>query len=60
MQEHIGGITIVVTHQLSTIFRTADVITMFYEGRILDTGTPEEMTHSENETVRNFLEGKVT
>lgn len=60
LQKHTGGISIVVTHQLSTIFRTADVITMFYEGRVLDTGTPEEMKQSENETVRNFLEGKVS
>jgi phospholipid/cholesterol/gamma-HCH transport system ATP-binding protein len=60
MQELTGGISIVVTHQLSTIFRTADVITMFYEGQILDTGSPDEMKLSSNETVRNFLEGKVS
>lgn len=60
MQKHIGGISIVVTHQLSTIFRTSDVVTMFYEGRVLDTGTAEEMKQSSNETVRNFLEGTVS
>lgn len=60
LQQRIGGISIVVTHQLSTIFRTADLIAMFYQGRILDTGTPDEMKQSSNEIVRNFLEGKVT
>lgn len=60
LQKRIGGISIVVTHQLSTIFRTADMITMFYEGRILDSGTSEQMKASSNEIVRNFLEGKVT
>lgn len=60
LQERIGGISIVVTHQLSTIFRTADLITMFYEGKVLDSGPPEQMKQSENDTVRNFLEGKVT
>jgi phospholipid/cholesterol/gamma-HCH transport system ATP-binding protein len=59
LQERTRGISIVVTHQLSTIFRTADLITMFYEGKILDTGTVEQMKTSSNETVRNFLEGKV-
>ena len=59
LQKKIGGISIVVTHQLSTIFRTADVIAMFYEGQVLDTGTVDEMKNSKNETVRNFLEGKV-
>lgn len=60
MQTFIGGISIVVTHQLSTIFRTADLVTMFYEGQILDSGTPDDMKQSSNETVRNFLEGKVS
>lgn len=60
LQKHISGISIVVTHQLSTIFRTADLITMFYEGQILDSGTPDEMKHSQNQIVRNFLEGTVT
>ena len=59
LQKHISGISIVVTHQLSTIFRTADLITMFYEGQILDSGTPDEMRHSQNQIVRNFLEGTV-
>lgn len=59
LQQRTGGISIVVTHQLSTIFRTADLITMFYEGKILDTGTVEQMKNSNNEIVRNFLEGKV-
>jgi phospholipid/cholesterol/gamma-HCH transport system ATP-binding protein len=59
LQKRVGGISIVVTHQLSTIFRTADMIAMFYEGRILDSGTVEQMKNSANETVRNFLEGKV-
>ncbi len=60
IQERTGGISIVVTHQLSTIFRTADHIVMFYEGRVLDQGDPESMKHSDNLTVRNFLEGKIT
>ena len=60
IQEMTGGISIVVTHQLSTIFRTADQIIMFYEGRVLDQGTPEAMKNSTNTTVRNFLEGKIT
>lgn len=60
LQDQIGGISIVVTHQLSTIFGTADRIVMFYEGRVLGSGTPDEMKNSQNDTIRNFLEGKVT
>lgn len=60
LQDLTGGISIVVTHQISTIFRTADQIIMFYEGQVLDQGTPEAMKNSSNLTVRNFLEGKIT
>ena len=60
LQELTGGISIVVTHQLSTVFRTADQIIMFYEGQVLEQGTPDAMRNSSNLTVRNFLEGKIT
>jgi phospholipid/cholesterol/gamma-HCH transport system ATP-binding protein len=60
LQDLTGGISIVVTHQISTIFRTADQIIMFYEGQVLDQGTPDEMKNSSNLTVRNFLEGKIS
>lgn len=54
-----GATSIVVTHQLSTIFRTADQIVMFYGGRVLAAGTPDEFRNSDNPTVRNFIEGRV-
>lgn len=60
LQDLTGGISIVVTHQISTIFRTADQIIMFYEGQVLGQGTPEAMKNSSNLTIRNFLEGKIT
>lgn len=60
LQELTGGISIVVTHQLSTIFRTADQIIMFYEGQVLGQGTPDAMKNASNLTIRNFLEGKIT
>lgn len=59
LQRQSGGISIVVTHQLSTIFRASDTIAMFYEGRVLETGTPEEMKNSSNKLVTDFLEGNV-
>ncbi len=60
LQDLTGGISIVVTHQISTIFRTADQIIMFYEGQVLGQGTPDAMKNSSNLTIRNFLEGKIT
>ncbi|UCD58939.1 MAG: ABC transporter ATP-binding protein [Candidatus Hydrogenedentota bacterium] len=48
---------VVVTHELSSTFTIADRITMFHEGRILFSGTSTEMRSSDNELVRQFLEG---
>jgi phospholipid/cholesterol/gamma-HCH transport system ATP-binding protein len=54
-----GATSIVVTHQLSTIFRTAARIVMLFEGRVLGEGTPDELKDSENATIRGFLRGEV-
>ncbi|MBM3269656.1 MAG: ABC transporter ATP-binding protein [Candidatus Sericytochromatia bacterium] len=54
-----GATSIVVTHQLSTIFRTAARIVMLFEGRVLGEGSPEELRDSPNPTIRGFLRGEV-
>lgn len=53
-----GATSVVVTHQLSTIFRTADRIIMLHQGRVLQSGTPEEMKASTNPLVSGFLRGE--
>jgi phospholipid/cholesterol/gamma-HCH transport system ATP-binding protein len=57
--ESTGATSIIVTHQLSTIFRTASRIVMLFEGRVLGEGTPDELKDSENPTIRGFLRGEV-
>ncbi len=52
-----GATSVVVTHQLSTIFRTADRITMLHAGRVMESGTPTEMKASRNPLVSGFLAG---
>lgn len=47
--------SIVVTHQMSTIQRTADRIIMLYQGRIVFEGTPKEMLSTDNEYARQFV-----
>lgn len=53
-----GATAIVVTHQLSTIFRTADRISMLHQGQVVGEGTPDEMRHSANPLIRDFLDGR--
>ena len=47
--------SIVVTHQMSTIKRTADRVLMIYQGRKVFEGTPEEMLTSGNDYTRQFV-----
>lgn len=54
-----GATSIVVTHQHSTIF-CGDMITMLYQGKVVGTGTPDEMRATQIPLIRNFLDGIVT
>ena len=47
--------SVIVTHQLSTIFRTSDRIVMLHEGRFISCGSPDEARKSKNKIVRDFL-----
>ena len=59
IQRKSGVTSVIVTHQHSTIFRNGDIITMFYKGKIYATGTPDEIKNSNDELVRDFIEGKI-
>ena len=47
--------SIVVTHQMSTIKRTADRVLMIYQGKKVFKGTPEEMLTKGNDYTRQFV-----
>ncbi len=49
--------TIIVTHQLSTIFRTSDRIVMLDKGKLIEAGTVEEARNSRNPVILNFIKG---
>jgi len=48
--------SIIVTHQLTTIFRCADRIIMLHEGQTIDCGTVEETKRSTVPVVKKFIE----
>ncbi len=60
IQVDMGITSIIVTHQHSTIFNCADIITMFHKGRIYKSGLPEEFETSDDELIKNFIEGKIS
>lgn len=47
--------SIVVTHQMSTIMRTADRVIMLYQGKTVFEGAPKEMLSSDNEYAKQFV-----
>lgn len=55
LKDETKAASIVVTHQMSTIQRTADRVIMLYQGRIVFEGTPEEMLSTNNEYARQFV-----
>jgi phospholipid/cholesterol/gamma-HCH transport system ATP-binding protein len=50
--------SVVVTHDMASVFRIADRIVMFHQGNIVQIGTPEEIRHSSNPLVRQFITGE--
>lgn len=55
LKEETNAASIVVTHQMSTITRTANKLIMLYDGRIVFAGTPEEMLKQDNEYTKQFV-----
>ena len=51
--------SIVVTHDMVSAYQVADRIVMLHYGKILFTGTPEEIKKTELPTVKQFVEGSV-
>ncbi|MCI5888206.1 MAG: ATP-binding cassette domain-containing protein [Brachyspira sp.] len=55
LKEETNAASIVVTHQMSTITRTANKVIMLYGGRIVFNGTPEEMLRQDNPYTKQFV-----
>lgn len=49
--------SIAVTHDIVSAYKIADRIAMLYEGKIIFVGTPEEVKHTDNPVVKQFIEG---
>lgn len=58
MRNKLGVTSVVVSHDLRSIFRISDRIAMLHEGTIIAYGTPDEIRQSSDERVRQFIEGR--
>jgi phospholipid/cholesterol/gamma-HCH transport system ATP-binding protein len=57
LADELGVTSIVISHDLRSIFRVADRIAMLYKGELRLDGTPEEFQTTDDPVVRQFIEG---
>jgi phospholipid/cholesterol/gamma-HCH transport system ATP-binding protein len=57
LQQRIGVTSVVVTHDLNSAYHVGDELAMLHEGRIVFTGTPDELRATSDPFVRQFVEG---
>ncbi|MBK6778141.1 MAG: ATP-binding cassette domain-containing protein [Gemmatimonadetes bacterium] len=57
-RQELGVTSVVVTHDMRSAYTVGDRIAMLYQGRIRQVGTIEEIRHTDDPVVRNFIEGR--
>ena len=58
MQKDLCVTSLVVTHDMNSVFRIADRVAYLREGKIYFLGTPQELQDSKDKYVRSFVEGR--
>ena len=57
MKEKLGITSIVVTHDMNSAYKVGNHIAMLFQGSIVAVGTPDEIKHSKNPLVQQFITG---
>lgn len=50
--------SVAVTHDMKSAYQIGDRLAMLYDGKIVFEGTPEEIRHTQDEAIRQFIEGR--
>ena len=58
LQAKLKVTSIAVTHDMNSAMKIGDRLAMLHDGRIVFEGTPEEVKATDNEVVRQFVEGR--
>jgi len=58
MRDRLGVTSIVVSHNIESVFRISDKVAMMHEGRVLAMGTPDQIRACDNPIVQQFIQGK--
>lgn len=57
MKQRLNITSITITHDITSAYKIADRIAMLHEGKIITTGTPDEIKASDNPVVKQFVTG---
>ena len=57
MKNTLSVTSVAITHDMNSAYKIADRIAMLYEGRIIDTGSPDEIKNTSNPVVKQFITG---
>ena len=53
------AISILVTHQMTTVYRTCDRVIMLHDGKFIETGNVEQTLKTTDPIVKNFIKGGI-
>ncbi len=57
-QKQFGFTAVIVSHEIPEVFEFSDIIMMLDKGQIVFTGTKEDIKNTENQYLKNFIEGR--
>ena len=60
MQHQLGVTSIVITHDMRSAYTVGTKIAMLYDGQVRQVGTVDEIKHTRDPIVRQFIEGRAT
>src|SRR5438477_9431008 len=60
MRKKLGVTSIVITHDMRSAYTVGTRIAMLYQGRVEAVGTVDDIKHSADPVVRQFVEGRPT
>ena len=60
LRDRLGVTSIVITHDMRSAYTVGTRIAMLYQGRVRQVGTVEEVQHTSDPIVRQFIEGRAT
>jgi phospholipid/cholesterol/gamma-HCH transport system ATP-binding protein len=55
LNKEIGITSVVVTHDMVSVFKVAGMVHMLHQGKIIQTGTPKDLEQSDNPFVKEFV-----